>query len=166
MRAAALALAVTACTAASSTEATMSTRTNESQIRDRNRRNVEAYFALQAAMDLDPWFELWHPDGVFNIPYAPTGFPDRIEGRARLEPIYRQLFAGYSALRYRDLRIEPLLDPGRFVATWTTEADRVAGGTYVNHLIALFFLDDHGKIVRYDEYFDPRAFGSVAPTSR
>ena len=40
------------------------------------------------------------------------------------------------------------------------------GGTYVNHLIALFFLDDHGKIVRYDEYFDPRAFGSVAPTSR
>jgi uncharacterized protein len=166
MRAAVLVLAVAACTAANPTEKTMSTANHETAIRERNRLNVEAYFALQAKMDLDPWFALWHPDGVFNIPYAPEGFPDRIEGLARLEPIYRQLFAGYSALRYRDLRIEPLLDPTRFVATWTTEADRVAGGTYVNRLIALFFFDEDGKLVRYDEYFDPRAFDSVAPASR
>jgi uncharacterized protein len=167
------ALAVAGCTAAAhgpevshSLEATvMNTVTKESEARDRNRRQVEAYFALQAKMDLDPWFELWHPDGVFNIPYAPEGFPAKIEGRSRLEPLYRKLFEGYTALRYHDLRIEPMLDPKRFVATWTTEADRVTGGTYRNHLIALFFLDDDGRIVRYDEYFDPRAFGSVATSS-
>jgi hypothetical protein len=52
-------------------ETNMNTVTKESEARDRNRRNVEAYFAFQTKMDLD----LWYPDRGFNVPYAPEGFP-------------------------------------------------------------------------------------------
>jgi ketosteroid isomerase-like protein len=63
-------------------------------LRSANLHVVQAYFRLQAEKNLDSWFGLWSPDGVFVIPYAPAGFPDRIEGRSRLEPLYRQLFDG------------------------------------------------------------------------
>ena len=42
----------------------------------------------------------------------------------------------------------------------------VGGGTYTNKLIALFTLDQDGKVFCYDEYFDPRAFDSVTSSSQ
>jgi uncharacterized protein len=131
--------------------------TQTEALRSANLRTVQAYFRLQTEKNLDTWFDLWSPDGVFIIPYAPAGFPDRIEGRSRLEPLYRQLFEGYGELRYHELEIRPLLDPNAFVATWVTDVDLRAGGRYVNKLIAMFELRD-GKVVRYVEYFDPRPF--------
>jgi ketosteroid isomerase-like protein len=140
------------------TKQTPSTDNKDAARRALNLETVEAYFRLQREKNLNAWFELWAPDGVFVIPYAPAGFPDRIEGRARLEPLYRQLFESYGELRFHDLEIRPMLDPDTFLATWITDVDLLAGGTYVNKLIAIFQLRD-GKIVRYDEYFDPTRFG-------
>jgi ketosteroid isomerase-like protein len=126
-------------------------------VRAANLQILQAYFRYQAEKNLDAWFELWSADGVFVIPYAPEGFPDRIAGRSQLEPLYRKLFEGYGELRYHDLYIRPLLDPNSFVATWVTDVELLAGGRYVNKLIALFELRE-GKIVEYVEYFDPRPF--------
>ncbi|MFZ5558963.1 MAG: nuclear transport factor 2 family protein [Pseudomonadota bacterium] len=132
--------------------------------RTRNLEAVRDYFRLQREKDLDAWIDLWAEDGVFVIAYPPEGFPNRIEGRAALEPLYRQMFEGYGELRYHNLDIRPLLDPDQFVATWTTDLDLKAGGTYVNHLIALFSFRS-GKIARYDEYFDPRLFAAAQARS-
>ena len=126
-------------------------------VRARNLSAVQEYFRFQGEKDLDGWIALWAEDGVFVIAYPPAGFPARIEGRAAIGPLYRQLFEGYAEVRFRDLEIRPLLDPDRFVATWITDLDLVAGGTYVNTLLGLFTFRD-GKLSRYDEYFDPRPF--------
>lgn len=126
-------------------------------VRTRNLRAVQDYFRLQSEKDLDGWIDLWAEDGVFVIAYPPAGFPARIEGRAAIGPLYRKLFEGYAEVRFQDLDIRPLLDPDRFVATWITDLDLMAGGTYVNALLGLFTFRD-GKLLRYDEYFDPRPF--------
>ncbi|HZU04285.1 MAG TPA: nuclear transport factor 2 family protein [Ktedonobacteraceae bacterium] len=133
---------------------------SEMEVRERNRFVVEQYFRLQTEKNLDAWIELWDEAGEFRIPFAPAGFPDRIQGKATLGPLYKELFQGYGPLTYRNLQIEPLLDPNRFVATWHTHIELLNGGVYDNDLIALFFLRD-GKIVRYDEYFDPIRFQAV-----
>lgn len=142
-------------------EMNVSAASNESAIAARRADNlkiVHAYFRLQAEKNLDAWFDLWSPGGVFVIPYAPKGFPERIEGRSALEPLYRELFEGYGELRYHDLEIHPMADPDMFVATWVTDVDLKSGGIYVNKLVAIFRLRD-SKVIRYDEYFDPTRFG-------
>ncbi len=134
---------------------------------DKRRKNLEvvqAYFRLQTTRKLDEWVNLWADDGVFMIPYAPTSFPNKIEGKTTIGPLYKKMFEGYGELRYHNLQIFPMLDPDFFVATWITDVDLLAGGTYVNNLIATFKLRA-GKIERYEEYFDPTKFLKVLSTS-
>ena len=132
-------------------------------VRARNVATVQTYFRLQQEKDLDSWITLWAEDGAQAIPYAPEGFPHLVEGRSRLEGIYRDLLAGYATLSIRELRIDPLHDPTRVLARWHTHTDLVVGGTYDNDLIGLFEFDDLGAIRLLTEYFDPTPFRAAAP---
>lgn len=128
----------------------------------RNVATVRTYFGLQQEMDLGTWIALWAEDGAQAIPYAPDGFPHLVEGRARLEGVYRDLLAGYANLEIRDLRIDALRDPARVLARWHTHADLVDGGTYDNDLIGVFEFDDDGALRLLTEYFDPTPFRAAA----
>ncbi len=52
------------------------------------------------------------------------------------------------------------VDLDGFAATWTTGVELKAGEKYANKLIALF-TSREGKVVRYDEYFNPRRFAEA-----
>jgi uncharacterized protein len=132
--------------------------TTADEVRSRNVATVHTYFRLQEEKDLDSWIRLWAEDGAQAIPYAPERFPHLVDGRARLEGIYRDLLAGYATLEIRELRIDALHDPARVLARWHTHADLVDGGTYDNDLIGLFEFDDDGALRLLTEYFDPTPF--------
>lgn len=136
--------------------------TTADEVRARNVATVQTYFRLQQEKDLGAWIALWAEDGAQAIPYAPEGFPHLVDGRARLETIYRDLLAGYTALAIRELRIDALHDPTRVLARWHTHAGLVAGGTYDNDLIGLFEFDDNGALRLLTEYFDPTPFRAAA----
>lgn len=37
---------------------------------------------LLLAKDIPAWVDLWHTDGVLEFPFAPDGWPPRLEGKA------------------------------------------------------------------------------------
>ncbi|CAA9332550.1 hypothetical protein AVDCRST_MAG94-1979 [uncultured Leptolyngbya sp.] len=49
--------------------------------RERNQKGVKDFLALLEAKDIDKWIELWADNGIQEMPYAPPGFPARIEGK-------------------------------------------------------------------------------------
>jgi uncharacterized protein len=125
--------------------------------RTRNVAAVREYFRLQSEPDLDAWIQLWAPEGRQLIPYAPYGFPDAVEGRDRLDKVYRELFAGYRTIEV-DATVHPLVDPDTVLAQWHTHAELTAGGAYSNELIGLFRFREDGKLVELTEYFNPIEF--------
>jgi uncharacterized protein len=132
----------------------------DEQRRDRNIATVHTYYRLQQDKDLDTWLQLWADDGAQSIPYAPGEFPKLVTGKAELERIYRNLFAGFGRLLILNLTVDPLLDPNRVLARWHTRAELINGGEYNNELIGLFEFNPDGTIGHFTEYFDPTQFGS------
>lgn len=133
------------------------TSTDSQRSHDRVVQVVRDYFQFQEDQRLNAWVDLWDNEGVFVIAYSTDGFPDRVEGHAALEASCREMFQRFSQIHFRNVHIRPLLDPDQAVATWTTDAHLAAGNTIHCDLIALFSIRN-GKIVRCDEYFDPRVF--------
>jgi len=119
-----------------------------------NREAVEAVFGRLAALDLDGFLELFAPDGRQLLPYAPAGFPDGFRGIAELDRAYRQLFRDYRQVRFPELSIEPMADPSRFLATYTTDILFADGRRYGNRYVATFTVRD-GRIIEWVEWFDP-----------
>jgi ketosteroid isomerase-like protein len=124
---------------------------------DDRRDFLERYFARQNAMDLDGWLELLTEDVSVLIPFAPANFPQRVEGKQAVADIYRDLFAGYTALRVVVHEVQLALDSGFATVRWHTHADLSSGGAYDNELIGTFRFRD-GRISEITEYFNTLNF--------
>lgn len=130
------------------------TATQSQSNRNGNRQIVAALFERLTRLDIDGFLALFTEDGRQVMPYAPDGFPSEFNGLENLETIYRQLFGGYRRVNFPTLEIEDLVDPNRFLATYTTDIDLVDGRHYANRYIATFTLRDQ-RIAEWVEYFNP-----------
>ena len=71
-----------------------------------HRASVREFFAALEAMDIPRFLALWAEDGVQEMPFAPAGFPARLEGRAAIARQYGPLPAAYTGMAFplRSLR--------------------------------------------------------------
>ncbi len=133
------------------------------EMRERNVGIVREFFARLEAMDVDGFVGLWADDGVQEMPFAPEGFPKKLEGKAAIRRQYGGLPDAYSRMAFPDPAIYPMLDPNLVVAEYHGEIELKSGGTYNNRYVGIFHVNESGKVSRYAEYFDPivltRSFG-------
>jgi hypothetical protein len=101
----------------------------------------------------DGFLELFAEDVIFEFPYAPDGFPDRLAGRdqlavhlARLAPL----------LRFDRFELEATHACGdTFVLEFTCEGSGVETGVaYDQAYVSLVTLRE-GRIARYKDYWNP-----------
>ena len=127
---------------------------------------VEALYAHLEDKDVPAFLALFAEDAVQDMPYAPPGFPKRVEGVAGIA----ELFAGFpdatESASFSILSIAPAGDPNRLVA----EIDGViafkgAAEPYRQRYVAVFEFAD-GKIALFREYFDPLAFAEAPGLGR
>ena len=111
--------------------------------------------------DIDGWVGLFAKDVLVEFPFAPEGFPSRLEGRAALA----EYMTGYPD--HIDMREIPYLkihrtdDPGTTVAEMRVTGLVVATGEpYEMGYVVVMTVDD-GHIVRWRDYWNPLAI----PTS-
>lgn len=113
--------------------------------------------------DIDGWTALIADEAVFEFPYAPAGFPARLDGKDAVAAYMR----GYpDALDLREvvgLRIHELRDPGTVVAEWRGVGRIVAtGAAYEMPYVAVVTVEG-GLITRYRDYWNPLAIpGSLS----
>ncbi|MFD8415054.1 nuclear transport factor 2 family protein [Streptomyces sp. NPDC059650] len=107
--------------------------------------------------DVPGWVALWAEDGLMEFPFAPEGWPARLEGRAAVAAYMRDYPDHIDLHDFPTVRIHRTTDPetivvemrgvGRLVAT-----DAPFDMTY----IAVVTVRD-GRITSYRDYWNPLA---------
>lgn len=113
------------------------------------------FFELLVQRDFDEWGALMAENAVVTYPYAPKGFPTRIEGRRAIVDRYRTGMSTRRRIEFLDLTFTPLTDESVLVEG-RGESELSDGRLYRNRYAMLFRFDD-GHLVALDEYFNPLA---------
>ncbi|MEB8340214.1 nuclear transport factor 2 family protein [Streptomyces endophyticus] len=139
-------------------------------LRQANMAIAERYLQAINDWDFDVKRELLAPDVIFEMRWAPPGFPRRIDGVEAVMEFLAPLPEAIVTEGLHDIRLETLhSDAGQVVAFYKSDMKMVRPVEYKNDYITCFTIRD-GRIVRFCEYFDPIplvvAFGgSVVPPS-
>jgi uncharacterized protein len=113
--------------------------------------------ALDAGEALDPegMARPYAEDAVLEFPFAPEGFPARVEGKDEIVQFFRQFPKYYRKIRFLDRRFEPLADGAGLVAQYRGEWENLKGRPYNNTYInVLRFRGD--TVVHMREFFNPQ----------
>lgn len=130
--------------------------TDEVEERRRTTREVaEQYQALLVAQDWDRWIDLWSDDGTCEFPYAAEGSPERLEGRhAILE--YMRAYPGRITIDgIDDVVMHETADGRRLIAEIAISGHATGTDRPYDQRYVVVFEVEHGKLVRYREYWNP-----------
>ncbi|WP_433190600.1 nuclear transport factor 2 family protein [Actinoallomurus sp. CA-150999] len=103
------------------------------------------------------WVDLWAEDGVMEFPFAPQGWPGRLEGKEAIAAYMRGYPDHIDLHDFPDVRIHQTTDPETIVVEMRgvgrlVETGRPFDMTY----IAVVTVQD-GRIVSYRDYWNPLA---------
>ena len=132
---------------------------------------VEAFYAHLEVKDMGAFLAQFAEDAVQDMPYAPPGFPKRVEGLAEIAGLYEGFPDATESVSFSVLSVDPAGDPNRLIA----EVDGVIAfkgveQPYRQRYIAVFEFED-GQIKLFREYFNPLPFaeatglGTFVPTA-
>jgi ketosteroid isomerase-like protein len=121
--------------------------------RRRSVRTADALYGALQAKDLEAFAALWAADAVSTMPVNPPG---EIHGRDEIVQGIGFFFMATGVVGI-DWQVRPMLDPHAVVATWTMQAELLAGGVYRNRGVNILRVRGD-EIVRSDEYLDTVAF--------
>jgi ketosteroid isomerase-like protein len=124
---------------------------------DQNRALVDRALALLLAKDMAGFAELWAPDGVLEFPFAPPGYPSRLNGRAEVRDYVRDYPSVVDLRAVTSLAVHQSVEPEVVVVEF--EVDGVAvrtGRPYQLGYVAVLTVRD-GEILRYRDYWSPLA---------
>ncbi|MFI1973311.1 nuclear transport factor 2 family protein [Streptomyces cinnamoneus] len=107
--------------------------------------------------DVPAWVGLWAEDGVMEFPFAPLGWPERLEGREAVAAYMRDYPDHIDLHDFRDLRIHQTTSPETIVVEMRGVGRLVAtGGSFDMTYIAVVSVQD-GRFTAYRDYWNPLA---------
>ncbi|MFG2616487.1 nuclear transport factor 2 family protein [Streptomyces sp. NPDC048507] len=112
---------------------------------------------LLLAKDVPGWVGLWADDGVMEFPFAPPGWPGRLDGRAAVAAYMRNYPDHIDLHDFPEVRIHESTDPGTIVVEMRGVGRLVAtGGPFDMTYIAVVTVRD-GRFTSYRDYWNPLA---------
>ncbi|MFF8724862.1 nuclear transport factor 2 family protein [Streptomyces sp. NPDC015171] len=107
--------------------------------------------------DIPAWTGLWAEDGVMEFPFAPPGWPERLEGREAIAAYMRPYPDHIDLHDFPALRIHPTADPETLVVEMRGVGRMVeTGAPFDMAYIAVVTVRD-GRFVSYRDYWNPLA---------
>lgn len=119
---------------------------------------ARAFLTGLEALDIDGALANFHDDAVQEMPFAPPGFPDRLDGIAALRRQYGGLPDAYTSMRFPIGRV--IDDGDTAVVEYRGEIELRGSGRYDNDYIGVFEARD-GRIARFVERFDPTVLSAA-----
>lgn len=105
--------------------------------------------------DVEPWVEMWAEDGSIEFPYAPPGYPERIDGKAAIREYMRAFPNNLSIERFHPPVFHPTLNPSVMLVEFSCEGHAVATGRPYNQRYVGVITTRDGRIVNYKDYWNP-----------
>lgn len=107
--------------------------------------------------NIPAWTDLWADDGVAEFPFAPDGWPRRLEGKEAVAAYMRPYPDHIDLHDFPDLRIHHTTDPRTVVAEMRGVGRLVrTGAPFDMTYIAVVTVRD-GRITSYRDYWNPLA---------
>ncbi|MEU5811379.1 nuclear transport factor 2 family protein [Streptomyces sp. NPDC047718] len=107
--------------------------------------------------DVPGWVALWAEDGLMEFPFAPEGWPARLEGRAAVAAYMRDYPDHIDLHDFPAVRIHRTTDPETIVVEMRGVGRLVATDTpFDMTYIAVVTVRD-GRITSYRDYWNPLA---------
>lgn len=107
--------------------------------------------------DIDGWVGLWDDDGVLEFPFAPEGWPRRLEGRAAVHAYMRDYPDHIDLHAFPDLTIRRTDAPATVVVEMRGVGRLVrSGDPFDMTYIAVVTVAD-GRFTHYRDYWNPLA---------
>lgn len=112
--------------------------------------------------NIPDWLALWAEDGVMEFPFAPDGWPQRLEGREAIAA-YMRPYPDHIDLRdFPDLRIHRTTDPETLVVEMRGVGRLVHTGSPFEMTYIAVVTVQGGRFTSYRDYWNPLAIGSGA----
>lgn len=109
-------------------------------------------------LDVDAALSVFADDAVQEMPYAPEGFPTRLDGIEALRRQYAGLPDAYVSMRFPISRL--VVDGDTAIVEYRGEIELVGGGRYDNDYVGIFETDG-GRITHFVERFDPNVLSAA-----
>ncbi|TLS41052.1 nuclear transport factor 2 family protein [Streptomyces montanus] len=112
---------------------------------------------LQLLLDknIPAWADLWDDDGVLEFPFAPDGWPKRLEGKAAVSDYMRHYPDHIDLHDFPDLKIHQTGDPETIVVEMRGVGRLVrSGDPYEMGYVAVVTVTN-GFITHYRDYWNP-----------
>jgi len=120
---------------------------------------ISRFLHLLSSGNLSQWADLWTEDAVQLMPFAPEGFPNRLEGRARIVRHYQNVLANkVDGVRFTDIMTFASGDHCFAYAQYRGESVNKSTGRPYRQQYAGLFEFDQGRIRTWTEYFNPLPF--------
>ncbi|WP_199854823.1 nuclear transport factor 2 family protein [Streptomyces dioscori] len=110
--------------------------------------------------DIAAWVGLWDDQGVLEFPFAPEGWPKRLEGRAAVADYMRHYPDHIDLHDFPDLKIHETGEPGTIVVEMRGVGRVVETGKPFDMTYIAVVTVTGGLITHYRDYWNPLA---VAP---
>jgi len=125
-------------------------------LRESNMQVVRDYVDAMNAWDFDALHTLTDENIVCELPFAPDGFPDRIDGRDDLLEFQRGVTSFLEAPNLSELQLETYhSDPGEILAEYRSDTVlKPLDASYRNRYVSRFTVRK-AKITYVAEFFDP-----------
>lgn len=113
--------------------------------------------ALQLLLDKDMtgFAGLWAEDGVMEFPFAPPGYPSRLEGRAAIEDYLRDYPKMLDIQGFPTQVVHQSTNPDVAVVEFDAEGVVVATGKPYRFSYIAVITVRNGEIVSYRDYWNP-----------
>ena len=105
--------------------------------------------------EVAPWLDMFAEDGAMEFPFAPDGYPKRVEGKAALAAYLAGYPQRFRIDRVTSFVVHPVADPNLGIVEFSIEGIAVeTRRPYNQSYIGVITLRD-GKIVNYRDYWNP-----------
>lgn len=127
--------------------------------RQQTEQAVRTFLTSLEAKDMEAFASVWAEDAVQDMPYAPEGFPRRVESRDNLIQHYEAWPEVSGEANFTDeLVFYPMADPTMVFAEWHGVVEIIPTGRIYDQRYGGLFRVVNGKIVLFREYFNPIVF--------
>jgi ketosteroid isomerase-like protein len=118
---------------------------------------MHAFFQALIDKDMEAWYALWNEDAVNEFPFAPPGYPTRLEGLPAIREYMKDFPANIDVLGVPLLKVHRTVDDDVVIMESQIEGRAVATGQPYNmrYICVIEFRD--GRFSRYVDYWNPLA---------
>lgn len=107
--------------------------------------------------DMDAWVDTFAQDAVFELPFAPSGYPQRLVGKAAIREYVKDYAKHIDLQRFYDVVIHPGHESETLVVEAAVEGRVLATNQPYRVRYVWVYTEANGKIIRQRDYWNPTA---------